>query len=80
MGRLGEGLGGDLASQRDGSSGEEESALFFGDTLSWRCLQVSGEDTSTRLQWGGGRGAGLGIVGIIKLCFWNFTLSGKDGC
>lgn len=48
VGRLGEGLGGNLATQRDGNSGEGESASFFGNTPSWRCLQVSGEDSCTR--------------------------------
>ena len=61
VGRLGEGLGGNLASQRDGNSGEGESASFFRDTPCWRCLQVSGEDSRTRLGWGVAEGWALAL-------------------
>lgn len=47
-----------MASESDGSPGERRSAVVFEDTLSWRCLQVSGEDSSTGRGWGWvGRGS-----------------------
>lgn len=60
-----------------GALGKRRSAVVFEDTLSWRRLQVSGEDSSTGRGWGVlGRGSSLSM-GVIKLCFWNFTLCGE---